>query len=201
MGGFLGIGGSSSKTDRGVQLQSFGNLSNLFNWALPLAKETASTGQSILKGGVESLGTAGNYFKKLLSGNRSDLMQAEAPAIAATTSAADASKRQLATMGTARGGGVSASNQQIDDKTRATVDNALFGVRSAAAGDLAKVGQAETQAGALDLTAGLQAGGTAEYAASDAGRLATEAKKQDAATNQALGGSIANIFLDALAMA
>lgn len=194
----MGIGGSSSKTDRSVQLQSFGNLNNLFNWALPTAKGAASSGQNIVGSGVSSLNTAGGYFKKLLSGSRSDLMQAEAPAINAARSGEDASKRQLGAMGTARGGGVSASSQTLDDRTRGAIDNALFGVRSQAAGGLAKVGAETGQLGIQELGAGTQYGMLGEYASADLGNIATNAKKQDAQTNQALGGAVGQILMTAL---
>lgn len=126
------------------------------------------------------------------------MMQAEAPAINAANAGADASKRQLGTMGTARGGGVSASSQALDDRTRATVDNALFGVRSKAAEGLTQVGGATGQLGLGELEAGAQYGMLGEYASSDQGKIATEAKKGDAATNQALGGAVGSIFMSAL---
>lgn len=125
-------------------------------------------------------------------------MQAEAPAINATNAGADASKRQLGTMGTARGGGVSASNQTLDDRTRATIDNALFGVRSQAAGGLAKVGAETGQLGVQELGAGAQYGMLGEYASADLGNIATAAKKQDSASNAALGSAVGQIFMTAL---
>lgn len=184
-----------------MQLQSFGNLNNVFNWALPFAQGLGTSGQNVTNAGVGDLSQAGNYYKKLLSGNRSDLFQAEAPAVNSAIGAGDASKRNLGASGTARGGGVSASNQQIDDKTRATIDNLLFGVRPGAAKELGDIGAKEAQIGTLEAASAIQGGQLAEYATSDAGKLATQAKDQTDAQQQAEGSAAASIFMDALALA
>jgi hypothetical protein len=136
LGGFLGIGGSSAKTDRKTELKGFGQLDNVFNFALPSAKSSFGKGQ-------ESLGKAGDYWSKLLSGNRPAMEQAVAPETNAVRAGADASKRNLDASGTARGGGVSAVNQQRETDTMAKIDNLLFGVRPEAAKETAKIGAAE----------------------------------------------------------
>src|SRR5271163_1359224 len=127
MGGFLNIGNSATKTDRSNELQGFGDLSSVFNFGMPTAQS--------------ALGGANNYFQKLLTGNRATMEQAEAPEINAVNTGSDAAKRQLAASGTARGGGVAATNQQRDTATRATADNLLMQARPAAAGAEAGIGE------------------------------------------------------------
>ena len=126
MGGFLGIGGSSAKTDRSFTLQGFKGLSNLFNWAIPTGEE--ATGKAI------------GYQENLLSGNRTARRAAVAPEINAATATSDAAKRQQATSGTARGGGTAGVNQQRSTDLMAKVDNLLFGVAPEAAGALGAMG-------------------------------------------------------------
>lgn len=103
---------------------------------MPMAQQQASTAQG-------NLNQASSYWNTLLSGNRAQMQQANAPAINATLSGADAAKRQAATMGTARGGGTAGENRTLDDKTRATIDNALFATRPKAAEELGKLGTSE----------------------------------------------------------
>jgi hypothetical protein len=125
--GITGIGGSSLKTDRSNELKGFGDLGQVFNFGMGTAQG--------------ALGGANNYWQKLLTGNRAQMEQAEAPEINAVQAGADASKRQLATVGTARGGGVGAGSQQLDTNTRAAIDNSLFAARPAAASAEAQIGE------------------------------------------------------------
>jgi len=138
MGGFLGIGGASWKTDRKQYLAGQDWLKNIFNFALPQAQGTLAAGQ-------RDIGTAGDYYRKLLSGNRTELNQAVAPETAAVGARADASRRQLATSGTARGGGVAATNQTAKDRATAEIDNLIFGVRPGAARGLESVAGTELE--------------------------------------------------------
>ena len=136
MGGFMGIGGANWKTDRKQYLAGQNWLSNIFNFALPQAQGTLAAGQ-------RDIGTAGDYYRKLLSGSRTELNQAVAPETAAVTARADASRRQLATSGTARGGGVAATSQTAKDRAMAEIDNLIFGVRPGAAKGLQGVASTE----------------------------------------------------------
>jgi uncharacterized protein (UPF0333 family) len=132
----LGIGGSSAKTDRSYQLDAMNKMKNVFNFALPQAEGQQAKGTA-------SMDKAGDYWSKILSGNRSAVDAAVAPEANATRTAADASKRQLATSGTARGGGTAGTNQQIDDATRAKIDNSIFAARPEAAKETASIGKTE----------------------------------------------------------
>jgi hypothetical protein len=152
VGGFLGIGNSSAKTDRNQTLASYGQLNNLYNFGL-------NTGKSGLSAGTEAQGGAQSYFQSILSGNRSANLQAAAPTTNAVLSQGDASRRQQATMGTARGGGVASTNQTQKDTQMKQIDDALFGARGDAAKETAQIGSAET---AQALQALGVAGGAAE---------------------------------------
>lgn len=122
----MGIGGASWKTDRKQYLAGQDTLKNVFNFALPQGEAAFSAGQ-------QELGQAGDYYSKLLSGNRATMLQAVAPETKAVQERSDATKRQLAASGTARGGGVASANQTIKDRAMAEIDNLLFGVRPGAA--------------------------------------------------------------------
>src|SRR5208282_3437568 len=113
-------------TDRSFQLQGMKGLTNLFNWGIPA--------------GESATGSALGYWQNLMSGNRTARRAAVAPEINAATATSDASKRQLATSGTARGGGVNATNQTRSTDLMSKVDNLLFGVAPKAAGALGAMG-------------------------------------------------------------
>lgn len=185
MGGFLGIGNASYKTDRSNELGGFAKLGNVFNFGLNAAKTGVSAGQDLLS-------SAGSYFKNLLSGNRSAVSQAVAPETAAIRSGSDASARQLAASGTARGGGVASTNQQRTAQTQAKVDQAILGARPAAAAGAEKVG-------ATQLQGGLDAAAIASRAAADTTQTALEARAQDFKINQSIVGDYVNLAADAFA--
>jgi hypothetical protein len=185
MGGLLSAlfssgatGGSSAKTDRSNELTSYSDLKNIFNFGLPFGQDAATQGQAGYKAGQGDLGTAAGYLKSLTSGGRAATAQAIAPEVASVTSANDAAKRQLATSGTARGGGVAGVNQQRDADAQAQIDQALFNVRPKAAGELAQVGSAEGQLGLGETGEGLKAAGLAEDAATNLGALASKNRAQ-----------------------
>lgn len=183
MGGFLGIGGSSAKTDRGNVLTGFSNLKNLFNWGLPFASKTATAGTGTTEAGLSDLNKSGDWYKQLLSGSRAAVNQAVAPETSAVLSQSDADKRQLANMGTARGGGVAATNQQRKADTMAKVDQMIFGVRPNAASGVADVGSREASVGQQQIMNANQTAGISEYAANDLTRNATQSRELSAKLN------------------
>ena len=201
MSGFLGIGGSQSKTDRSVQLQSFGGLNNLFNWALPQAKSAVGTGLSTLRSAGSDVGSAAGFFRNLMSGNRSAVNAAVAPQANTAQTMADASRRQAAASGTARGGGTAGPAQTAKDQTLATIQNMLFGARTTGAEGTLAAGRAEAGVGATQGDIGSNLAGIGERAISDMGSLATEAKKsadaQQQQTGQAIGQIAAMLLLGA----
>src|SRR5262249_16097697 len=97
-------------------------LGNVFNFALPLAQKlsgtgtgTTSAGLGVTGRGLAGLSSPAAFFQQLLSGNRAATNQAMSPQATQIRQQADAEKRQLATMGTARGGGATAANRQVND--------------------------------------------------------------------------------------
>ena len=165
MSGLLGLfGGNSAKRDRSEQLDAYTDLRNVFNFSMPQAQAQTAAGAS-------DTGAASGYWKKLLSGDRPTAMQAIAPEAAAATSANDASKRQLATSGTARGGGVAGVNQQRDQDVMGKVDQLLFGARGGAASGEAALGTTESKTG-------LEAAEIGSQAMQASGKLASANRSQ-----------------------
>ena len=163
MSGFLGIGGNSATTDRSNQLAGINANWNVFNAGMPLSQaqstsgqSSTATGQSTLGTSLGSLGSADSFWKSILSGSPTATAAAAAPATNAALAQADASKAQQASMGTARGGGVAGTNQQLDTQTRANIDNSVFGVRPAAAAQETQLGTAEAGVGATQANIGNQ---------------------------------------------
>jgi hypothetical protein len=163
MGGFLGLGGSSAKTDRKTQLAGFSDLNNIFNFGLNTSKSllpsgtaTTATGLGDIKTGLSTLGNAGDYWKRLVSGDRTSMMQAVAPEANTARAESDAARRGAAAAGTARGGGTGAGGQTATTDLMSKVDNLLFGVRPQAAKEEAAVGAEEGRLGGMESEIGLQ---------------------------------------------
>jgi len=127
------FGGNAKKTDRKFQLQGMGDLSNLFNFGFQSGTNETSQSQNLL-------GQAGGYYSSLLSGDRNATLSAVAPTVNAANATTDASKRSIATSGTARGGGVNATTATLDDQKRASIDNAVNEAKSKAASGATSVG-------------------------------------------------------------
>jgi len=173
-----GIFSKGATTDRDAVRLGRTFEKNVFQFGLPAGEESVGAGQA-------AQGAAQNYFSNIVSGSRAGIMQAAAPEIASTLSASDASKRQLATSGTARGGGVASTNQQRNDATRSTVDNSILAARPAAAQALVNLGGSEVAGGS----------GLLGITGSTAGNLASEAsgtRQQDISSNEGAFSTIAN---------
>ena len=198
MGGFFNIGGSSAKTDRSNVLTGFSNLKNLFNWGLPTAETGSATGRSLTGQGASTLGDAANYFKSLISGNRSALLRTVAPEAGAVQQQSDAQKRQLATSGTSRGGGVAGVNQQRDTDTMAAVDRLLFGVRPGAAQELAQTGAAIGNLGLGQQSVSNQLAAVAGNAATDLTKNAITARQIDFEINKQVQQDVVNAVMGAI---
>lgn len=118
MGGILGIGGSSEKTDRGNQLAATQGDWSIFNYGLPTAQQQN-------KSGTSALGTAQDYFSKLLTAGRTDTAQSAAPAINAEIAGSDAERRKEASSGTGRTGGTAELNREQGAKTQSNIDSII----------------------------------------------------------------------------
>lgn len=167
MGGFLGIGGSSAKTDRNQVTSGFGQLNNLFNFGMNTSQKGVAAGGSTQQAGLSGLSDANSYFKNLASGNRTAVQQAAAPEINMVQNQADAERRNQVASGTSRGGGVAGANQQQKTDTMSKIDNALFGVRPAAAQAEASTSGKIADVGSTQMEQALQALGLSTTAASD----------------------------------
>lgn len=201
MGGFLGIGGSSVKTDRKNVLTGFSELKNVFNFAMPFGEDTARAGTATTAAGLEDIGKAGSYWSKLLSGDRPTMEQAVAPETNQVLGQADAAKREQAGMGTARGGGTAGANQQVQDASMAKIDNLLFGARPAAAQQEAAIGGKEADIGQNQMSAALRALGLGETAASDLTGHAITSRRDSYAINKAMQNDIKQVVGDLAAVA
>lgn len=180
MSGLLGLfGGNSAKRDRSEELDTYGQLNNVFNFGMGQAKQNSTLG-------AEDTGTASSFYKGIL-GNRTAATQAIAPEVATATSANDAAKRQIASSGTARGGGVAGVNQTRDEDVMGKVDQMLFGARAGAAGEEGKIGAGETTTGVEDVFAG-------EKAAGAHGELASQNRTQSQKLHdQAFSGAVSGV--------
>lgn len=196
MGGFLGIGHSSAKTDRGNTLKGYDELQNVFNYGMDTSKKANASGTATTQAGLEDLGTAGGYWKKLLSGDRATQMQAVAPETNAVAQQGDATRRAQAEIGGARGGGTNAVAQQQQDAQMQQIDNLLFGARPAAAGQVAQIGGKEADIGGAELTRALQALGISGSSADDLTKDSMESRKTSYAINKAMQSQIQGIVSD-----
>jgi hypothetical protein len=157
------FGGSARKTDRKYQLSAMGGLNNLFNFGMQSG--TNETGQS-----QGLLGQAGSYYSSLLSGNRQATLGAVAPTVNAANATTDATKRSIASSGTARGGGVNATTQTLEDQKRASIDNAVNSAKAGAAAGATQVGGTMASQAANLL-------GTAEGSASSLASIASGSRQ------------------------
>lgn len=186
MGGFLGLGHSGQKTDRATTLQGYGDLENVFNYGMSQGKGTMAAGE-------EALGGADAWYKKLLSGNRVAQLSAVAPTVNAANAQEDAQKQALATSGTARGGGVNATTQQLDTAKNSTIDNAINEVTPGAAKGETAIGATQAQIAANLL-------GLGENASVNRTSLAIQSRPTSNAINQQTQQQIGAAIAFALGM-
>lgn len=130
------------------------DLRNVFNYALPTGKALTSTGQgdvssglSTARSGTDVMSSPLNYYKNIMSGNRTANLQAFAPETNALQQQEAARRQQLAATGTARGGGVASVNEEAKTRQMTEINNAIFGARPAAAAAITDVGRGVTSAG------------------------------------------------------
>ena len=188
-GGFLGFGQS------GTEKSSTGNLNSIFNYALPTAEASQTSGNTALNTAGGTLASAGDYFKKLLTAGRTDTAARSAPAINAALATGDAAKRQAAATGTGRTGGTAAANREADVTTQGNIDNIINtnlmqGQQEGAAG-LAQVGGEQTALGSTLLNNAAQLLGIGTTASGD--ELSAATSKENAQT-EAFGRIISNLI-------
>lgn len=190
MGGLLGIGGSSAKTDRNTQLSAQQGLWSVFNQGI-------GTGAPATKDALGGLDSAKAYWQKLLTRGRTQTAQDSAPAVNAAQDQADAAKRQEGNMGTGRGGGTAAINREASSTTAKSIDDIInqnmMGGRSEGAKGIASTSTAEGNIGM-----GLE--GLAAGAVSDIMGNATKSRELSYKINQQEGQAVAQLILAGLAL-
>lgn len=200
MGGFFSklFSGGSTKTDRKTQLQGFGDLQNIFNFGMDTSKQQLGAGQATTAEGLKTLQDPLKYWKTLLTGDRTAMAGAIAPEANAVQTAADAAKQQRGAMGTARGGGTAGINATAQDRVQAELDNLLFGLRPAAAGQVEKIGGEFANIGLKEIDQALGFAGLGEDAARSITGLAGESRKTSYDMNKDIakraGGMIQSIL-------
>src|SRR5882724_4012247 len=192
------IGGSSAKRDRSEQLDAFGNLRNVFNQAIPFAKQQMGVGTATTAQGTQDLGQAGSFWKSILGGNRAATAQAVAPAANAINASSDAQARELAASGTARGGGTAPINQTREEAKMAQIDNMLFGARTTAAGQVADIGRTEAGVGLGETGQGLQGLNVGTEAAGTSGALSLKSRALSEDIHQSHVKQLSQSFEDLL---
>lgn len=148
------MGGGAPKSETAAQQQSWTNLNSLFGQA-------SDTSKGFAKSGGEHIDNVAQFFKSLLSGDRTETAAAVAPAANAAREGVDAQRNQAAEMGTSRTGGDVAANQQREDRLRSEIDTLTGGVKPAAAASLGTLGENEITAMMQALGLGTQATGIA----------------------------------------
>lgn len=184
--------GSGAKTDRKNQLAGYGDLNNVFNFALPNAEAGFKAGSETQKSALSQLSSPEKYYSDLLSGDRSQTLKAVAPTVNAVNAQSDAQKKQIANTGTGRGGGVNAVGQELETNKAGAIDTAVSGAKAGAAegatrvaGETSKIGDSQLSS-ALNLLGMGERSATALTALAGDSRMTSDAlhneKAQQAAT-------------------
>lgn len=183
VGGIFGLGGSSSKTDRSHELESWGNLKNIMY-------QTHKAGQDQTAEGTKGLSSAADYFKALMSGDSAKMSQVLAPQISIIKGQNQQRLNTTAQFGN-RSGGTNASMQQGTEAAHKSIQELFDMLGPEAAKEFAGISGIQEQLGQ---------GSTSEsIAASSAlGNQTGEQRQQDiqneAMTAQAAGKSIAALM-------
>ncbi len=168
MGGFLGVGGSSAKTDRATQLSAQSGLWNTYNQSLGIGTTGAATGTADLSTAKTGLGTASQYWQNLLTAGRTQTTQTSAPAVNAAIAQGDTTRKTEGAFGTGRTGGAVAANREAGTATGSGIDNIinqnLVGGRTAGAQGLTQVAGEQATIGTNEMSQALQALGLSEDA-------------------------------------
>lgn len=169
MGGFLGIGNSSAKTDRGNQLAGVNASWNVYNRGLPMGEDLAEAGTKTTTDGLSTLDKVKSFWQSMKSGfkppaPKTEVMQSAGPAIDIVNQQADAAQNEAAQMGTSRTGGTAEANQMAKTEQMGEVNEAVrdatTGIENravAAVTGLQNAGEAETRVGAQQMSQALQA--------------------------------------------
>lgn len=171
MGGFMGIGGSSAKTDRNQTLGDYGKLNSVFSQGMAIGNQQEQSGQGMVQNAQSTLAPAEDYYRNLLTAGRTQTAAEAAPAVQGALAQSDAAKREAATMGTSRSGGTAAANAEAGSKTGATIDSIinenLMGGKKVGAEGLTGVAKDKAVMGNMTLANAMQALGLGAGASED----------------------------------
>lgn len=187
MGGFMGIGNSSAKTDRGNTLggwnaewQNLATERNAYGQLFPAGVQQGQTGTA-------NLGQAGDFWKNIL-GSRQSATAAIAPQTNQIAAQADAMRQAQANLGTSRGGGTSGANQQQQQQLAEQTQNTILNAQPQAAQQLGQVGVEQQNAANAQLHAALTALGMSDADAQNIVETSIKSRPESiAANNQVVG--------------
>lgn len=189
MGGFNSSGATQASN------AAEGSLNNLFNTGLGIGTSSENTGNTTLGTATNTLGSAADAFKGLLTATvpgRTQTIQNAAPAINSTLATADAKRRQEASGGTGRTGGTAEANRNAGAATDSNIDNVIsqqLGIEQqqqtqkqiAGATGIANVGSAEGAIGSTELQNAIASLGLGESA--ESANLSAATNQKDASTS------------------
>ena len=171
MGGFMGVGGSSAKTDRNQTLGDYGKLNSVFSQGMAIGNQQETAGQGMIQNAQTTLGPAADYYKSLLTAGRTQTAEQAAPAVQGALAQSDAAKRESAATGTSRSGGAAEAHAEAGSKTGATIDDIinknLMGGKQAGAEGLTTVAKDQAVMGNMTLANAMQALGLGAGASED----------------------------------
>ena len=171
MGGFMGIGGSSAKTDRNQTLGDYGKLNSVFSQGMAIGNQQEQAGQGMVQNAQATLQPAETYYRNLLTAGRTQTAEQAAPAIQGALAQSDAAKREAAATGTSRSGGAAEAHAEAGSKTGATIDDIinknLMGGKQAGAEGLTTVAKDQAVMGNMTLANAMQALGLGAGASED----------------------------------
>jgi hypothetical protein len=139
MAELFGIGGSAAKTDRKYQLQSWGELNDMFG-------AEKKRGLSTLDTGLADTGKAKDYWSALMSGDPTKMSAVLAPQISTIKKQ---SGQQIAGLNqfSGRSGGTAAAVQQANTEALSSIQNLFDMLGPTAAEEFTKLAGFETETG------------------------------------------------------
>lgn len=180
MGGFLGIGNSSAKTDRANQLSATQGQWNVFNQGMAMGTASENAGTGTLSQASSTLAPAQQYYQNLMTAGRTQTAANAAPAVNATLAGADATRNAEGTFGTGRSGGTVAANRTAATGTQGNIDNIinqnLVSGKATGAQGLQGVAGQQTAIGSTELQNAMQAMGLSSSAIGDMAKTSMESR-------------------------
>lgn len=161
----FGLGGSSTTTDRGTQLGSWGQLGNLGGYG---------TNQ-----GEKNTNQAADFYSDILSGDPTKQAAAIAPEASVIEGQAEQQKKTQSEFGN-RSGGTNATDQMIDTNAKSSVQNLINSLLPQAAAGLTQIGGEQLNLG--------------ESAESTLASDTESAREADTQQQNMLGGGIASLL-------